>query len=371
MPKSIPKPGNPDKQASADDPAKAKAKAKKPGRFAPLVAWIKKLFIVRVLTYYSNAQGSLIASGLAYQAIFAVFAAVWVGFSVVGLVVAGNHSLQQPLIDLLANAVPGLIKDAANPSGAIDAKTLLNAGAFTLSGIIALLSVLVTALGWLSSARTGIRILFGLPQLKTNFVILKLRDLGVGIGLAVLLIISAALSVAGSAATTALLPLIGVSSKSIVGAVVGRIVTLAVMFILDAVTLGGFFGVMSGVRLPFRRLVGGALVGAIGLGALKVLGGSLLGVSKHNPLLASFAVILGLLIFFNFVCQVILISAAWIRVGMDDRGLPMDPKAEAAKAERERADAAAAEAARLAARPRGLARVFGRSRPRPEVTGPR
>ncbi len=349
-----PKPGS--LSASADQ---GQATSKKPGRFAPLIAWVQKLFVVRVLQYYSNAQGSLLASGLAYQAIFAVFAAVWVGFSVVGLVVAGNRDLQQPLIDILSNAVPGLIKDGPGTSGAIDPKMLLNAGAFTLSGIIALVSVLVTALGWLSSARTGIRVLFGLPQVKRNFLVLKLRDLGVGVGLAILLIISAALSVAGSAATTALLPLIGVSSTSFIGALAGRVVTLAVMFVLDAVTLGIFFSVMSGVKLPFRRLVGGAIVGAIGLGALKVLGGSLLGVSKHNPLLASFAVILGLLIFFNFACQVILISAAWIRVGMDDRGLAMDPKAEAARLERER-QRDDAEAAARAAKPHGIGRLLRR-----------
>jgi membrane protein len=137
----------------------------------------------------------------------------------------------------------------------------------------------------------------------------------------VAIIVSTALSVAGSAATTALLPLIGVSSHSFFGAALGRGVTLGVMFLLDAFTLGAFFGVMSGVRIPLRRLVGGVLLGALGLGILKVLGGSLLGVSKNNPLLASFAVILGLLIFFNFVCQVILLAAAWIKVGMTDRGL--------------------------------------------------
>lgn len=290
-------------------------------RFAAVIAWVKSLFVVRVFMYYGNAQGPLIASGLAYQAIFAVFAAVWVGFSVVGLVVAGNYDLQRPLIDLLSNAVPGLIRGNGSTSGAIDPKTLLNAGAFTISGVIALVGVLVTALGWLASARTGIRILFGLPQASTNFLLLRLRDLGVGIGLAIALIVSAALSVAGSAATTALLPLIGVSSDSFAGALLGRIATLAVMFLLDAVTLGAFFTVMSGVRLPFRRLVGGVLVGAIALGALKVVGGSLLGVSKNNPLLASFAVILGLLIFFNIVCQVILVAAAWITVSMKDHGL--------------------------------------------------
>jgi membrane protein len=88
----------------------ADKKAKKPSRFAPLVAWVQKLFVVRVFLYYSSAQGALLASGLAYQAIFAIFAAVWVGFSVIGLVVAGNHQLQEPLITLLSNAVPGLIK---------------------------------------------------------------------------------------------------------------------------------------------------------------------------------------------------------------------------------------------------------------------
>jgi membrane protein len=316
-------------ESAGIEPKKAEQPAK-PGRFAPILAWLKKLFVVRVFLYYSRAQGPLLASGLAYQAIFAVFAAVWVGFSVVGLVVAGNHDLQTPLISVLSNAVPGLIKTPGG-SGAIDPKMLVNAGAFTLSGIIALVGVLVTALGWLASARIAIRILFGLPQPKTNFLLLRLRDLGVGVGLAIALIVSAALSVAGSALTTALLPIIGVSSHSFLGALAGRVVTLAVMFLLDTVTLGAFYRVMAGVQIPFRRLIGGVLLGAIALGALKVLGGSLLGVSKNNPLLASFAVILGLLIFFNFACQIILISAAWIKVGMTDRAVRMAPPQDAAE----------------------------------------
>jgi membrane protein len=348
-----------------DAPVDTGTTAKKPSRFAPVIAWVKSLFVVRVFLYYSSAQGPLLASGLAYQAIFAIFAAVWVGFSVIGLIVAHDKSLQEPLITVIANAVPGLIKATPTSTGAIDPSMLLNAGAFTLSGIIALVGVLVTALGWLASARTGIRLLFGLPQPKTNFLILKLRDLAVGIGLAIALIVSAGLSVAGSALTTVLLPLIGVSEHSVVGAVFAKIVTLAVMFILDAVTLGSFFSIMAGVKIPFRRLVGGVLVGAIALGALKVLGGSLLGVSKNNPLLASFAVILGLLIFFNFVCQVILISASWIKVGMADRNMPMDPVAEAARLEQERRDVEAAEAADRASRPRGLARLLPWRHPRP------
>jgi membrane protein len=294
---------------------------KRPSRFAPVIEWVKKLFVVRVLIYYSNAQGALLASGLAYQAIFAVFAAVWVGFSIVGLVVAGNHQLQQPLIDLLADSVPGLIKSSPSAAGAIDPKTLLNAGAFTLTGIIALVGVLVTALGWLASARTAIRIIFGIPQSKTNFVLLRLRDLAVAIGFGLALVVSAALSVAGSTATGLGLDLLGISAHSLLANIVGKSVTIALSFLLDAVILGALFRVLSGVQIPWRRLVGGVVVGAVGLGILKTLGGTLLGVSKSNPLLASFAVILGLLIFFNFVCQVILLSGSWVSVALNDRGL--------------------------------------------------
>jgi membrane protein len=301
----------------------AKQKTRRPSRLAPLIGWARKLFVVRVVLYYSNAQGALLASGLAFQAIFAVFAGVWVGFSVIGLIVAGNHQLQQPLIDLLATSVPGLIKSSAESSGAIDPKTLLNAGAFTLTGVIALVGVLVTALGWLSSARTALRIIFGVPQSKTNFALLKLRDLAVAVGFGLALVVSAALSVAGSTATGLGLDLLGISPHSLLGNLVGKSVTIALSFLLDAVILGALFRVLSGVQIPWRRLVGGVVVGAVSLGVLKTLGGTLLGVSKNNPLLASFAVILGLLIFFNFVCQVILLSGSWVSVALNDRGLEL------------------------------------------------
>jgi membrane protein len=300
----------------------AKPNPKKPSRFAPLIGWVRKLFVVRVFLYYSNAQGALLASGLAFQAIFAAFAAVWVTFSVIGLVVAGDAHLQKPLIDFLADNVPGLIRSSSG-SGAIDPKLLLSAGTFTFSGVIALVGVLVTAVGWLGSARTAIRIIFGVPQSKTNFFLLKLRDLGVALGFGIALMISAALSVAGSAATGFGLDLLGISPHSLAGNIAGKSVTITLSFILDAVILGALFRVLTGVRIPWRRLLGGVVVGAITLGALKVLGGSLLGVSKNNPLLASFAVILGLLIFFNFVCQVILLSASWVSVAVDDRGLEL------------------------------------------------
>lgn len=185
------------------------------GPLARVVARVMGLFPVRVFLFYASAQGPLLASGLAYQAIFAVFAALWVGFSIAGLIVAGNAALQQPIIALLSSAIPGLIKATPTSNGAIDPTTLLNAGVIGWTGAIALVGVLVTAIGWLASARAAVRIIFGLPQETTPFALQKLRDLAIALGFALVLVISAALSVAGSAATGALLGLIGISPTSV------------------------------------------------------------------------------------------------------------------------------------------------------------
>ena len=55
-----------------------------------------------------------------------------------------------------------------------------------------------------------------------------------------------------------------------------------------------------------------------------MLGNSLLGGASNNPLIASFAVFIGLLIWFNLVCQVVLAAAAWVAVGIKDDRIVLD-----------------------------------------------
>ncbi len=303
--------------------AAGKAGDPAPGGIARLIARVMASRPVRVLLHYGASRGPVLASGLAYQGLFAVFAGLWVGFAIAGLVIQGDVGLRQSLIDTLAQSVPGLIDDGSG-SGAIEPDQLLDTGVFGWTGAIALVGLLVTALGWLASARDSVRLIFRLPPLVANIVLLKLKDLGLAVAFGLAIAVSSVLSVAGTAATGAVLDATGIGSDSVAGAVIGRVVTLGVMFALDAVVLGALYRVLSGVRIPWARLRGGALIGAAGLGALKVLGSALLGGASSNPLLASFAVILGLLIFFNFVCQVILIAASWIAVGIFDSDYVLD-----------------------------------------------
>lgn len=310
--------------------------ARQPTGIPALIDRIFQLKPVRVFFQYAGNGGALMASGLAYAAIFAVFAALVVGFAVIGLVLQGDVALQNSVIGSVSRAVPGLI-DTGDGSGAIDPDDLLDSGGLAGLGAVGLAGLLFTALNFLASAREAVRRIFAVAQPTTFFLLLKLKDLGLAIAFGVAVVVSAVLSTASTAALGSVLETIGVPSDSGVGTVLGTTIGLLVVLALDTAVLAGLYRVLAGVPIPRARLFGGALLGGIGLGVLKALGGALLGGATRNPLLASFAIIIGLLIFFNLICQVILISASWIAVGMADNGIAADPDAaEAERAQSER-----------------------------------
>src|SRR5690554_5119142 len=304
-----------------------------------LIAWVQGLRPVRVFLHYSESRGPLLAGGLSFQAIFAVFAALWVGFSVAGLLVEANPDIRQAFFRVLNQSVPGLI-DTGSGDGIVDPDDLQTGVVLSWTGAIALGGLLFTALNWLASARDAIRTLFGLPGELVNFFLLKLKDIGLGIGFGAALLVSSALLVFSTQTLNFALDFLGIDQGSILGTLAGRAVGLALMFVLDAAALAALYRLLSGLQIPWKRLLVGSLIGAGGLGVLKVLGSALLGGASRNPLLASFALIIGLLIWFNLICQVILLAASWIAVGMADAGLIPDPRIAAArrKEEQERAE---------------------------------
>jgi membrane protein len=305
-------------------------------RIAAITAWIQGLKAVRVLTHYGRERGPILASGLAYQALFAVFAGLWVAFSIAGLIVSRDSGLQGAIIDLLDETIPGLIDGDGDGSGAVKPDVLSSGAGFTLSGVIALAGLLFLALGWLDAARASVRSMLDLPPIERNIVVQKLLDLVGGIAFAVLLLAAAGLSFAGSSATSLVLDWLGVSRDSVVGFVVGRTVSIVVSVLVYALALFGLYRLLSGAKMPWRFLRGGILLGAVGIAALTVLSGLLLGGASNNPLIASFAVIAGLLIYYNFVCQVILLAASWMAVGIDDEGFVLDEKVFETRLERAR-----------------------------------
>lgn len=317
---------SPDAQAVRDDEYAKPALGAKPTPEKPktgIAALIEKILAlraVRTFLHYGSMGGALLAAGMTYQAVFALFAAIWVAFSVLGFVIVANPTLQSAIFDAIDNAVPGVVGE----NGLISPDTLTQTDGLTWTAAIALIGLLLTAVGFLASMRDAIRRIFELPPIATPFALQKAKDLGLALGFGAVILISAILSVVSTAALGAVFNLVGIDDESLFAVIVARAIGYVIVFAIDLVTLAAAFRVLSAIRIPPKRLFVGAAIGAAALGILKAavtLG--LIGGTSNNPLLAGFAV-LGLMIFLNFVCQAMLVSASWISVGMKDAGI--DPR---------------------------------------------
>ncbi|WP_187270790.1 YihY/virulence factor BrkB family protein [Lacisediminihabitans profunda] len=289
-------------------------------RIQSLIVRMQRLRVARVFVRYSEKNGPILAAGLSLAALYSVFAGLYVGFTIFGLYLKADPQLRDAVVNTVALSVPGLIDTGDGSGGAINIDALFTSSSLTWSGAIALAALLFTTLGWFGAARAAVRTVFDLPPDKTFFLLRKLRDLGLVVGFGAVTVLSAAISVFSTSALSFLLDLIGIDGHSGFADAAARVIGLTLVLVLDTIVLASLFRVLSGQRLPGRRLLTGSVLGALALGILKVLGATIIGGAGRNPLLASFAVIVGLLIWFGLVCQVLLISATWIAVDMADHG---------------------------------------------------
>ncbi len=283
-----------------------------------LIARVMTVRPIRVFLRYSEKNGPILAGGLSLTALYSVFAGLYVGFALLGLSIQSNPSLRSAVIGAVSTSVPGLINTGSG--GAIDLNALFRSRVLGWSSIVAGVALLATALSWFASARSAVRAVFDLGPDKTFFLLLMLRDLGLVVAFALVALASATISVVSTSALTFVFSLLGIDSKATFAVVVARVIGLLLVLAIDTLVLAALFRVLLAVRIPRRRLLTGSLLGGIGLDLLKVLGATIVGGAGRNPLLASFAVILGLLVWFGLVCQVMLLSATWIAVDLADHG---------------------------------------------------
>ncbi len=267
----------------------------------PALAWVR----------YRDAQGNLLAGGVAYYGFFSIFPALALGAAIFGFVLQGRPDLVQTITDYLDDLLPGVIRSASNPDGFIEI-TAPQTTTLTITTVVSLVVLLASGIGWVGAMRRGIRAVFGLERM-TNIVTAKLRDvvvlLTLGLGIAVSAIGTSLLfGLAGTVAVAIGLPENGIL-VTIFGLVVGAGFDTLLMVIL--------LRLLAGVALPWKNLRNGAVFGAVGLTLLKLSAGVLVGRATANPLLGAVAVAVGLLFWLNLMSRLVLFSAAWAAVDWD------------------------------------------------------
>jgi membrane protein len=292
------------------------------------LAW----FPVRVWRHFLRHNGFLLAAGVSYQALFAIFAAIYLAFAIAGLWLGGSARATAAMIDLVNSYIPGLISDDGSGLFTIEQVTRIatsSAGVLGATGLVALVVVMWTAIGFVTFARRAVRDIFGLPPDLRNYALLKARDLLAAVVFGAALVAGSILNYAGTWAIGRVFVLLGWSTDSWWYQAGAYVASIVASFAVFATALAALVRFLTGTSLPWGRIWPGALLGGGAITVLQLGAGLLVSYTPSNPLLATFVVFVGLLLWFRVMGVIVLVAAAWIAVAAEDGDIPLLLRTEA------------------------------------------
>lgn len=258
--------------------------------------------LARAYQRYQDRRGDRLAAAMTYFGFLSFFPLLALAYALLGYLVGVSERARAYLVDATHSLLPGLAQR-------LPVEQIAQAKA--AAGIIGLVGLLITGLGWVGAARESMREIWGTdPNGGGNFLMKKLTDVGLLAFLGTMMILSVAVSGTAISATHAVLGLLGLADVVGMGTALW-VLSICVAAVFDAVVFLVVFSKISGTRAPWRRLVKGALFGAVGFELLKLIATLLIGSVTRNPVYASFAVVVGLLVWIDVVSRFFLFTAAW------------------------------------------------------------
>lgn len=273
-----------------------------------VIARALSLTPVRAFLRYSERRGAMLADSVTYRTLFSIFAAVLLGFSLAALWLSGDSEAWSALVAAVDRTIPGLVGEG----GLIKVDNIALPVGLSIAGVFSLVGLVGAAIGAIGSLRTAMRLLCDKLTDDVPIWLVLLRNVALAIGVGAALIASAAVTMLGTAGLGTVAGWLGLAGDDRALAWGTRALAILVTFVLDAAVIAVLFRVLSGVRAPAKALWIGSLLGAVGLTALQLLSGLFVGGAASNPLLASFASLIALLLWINLSAQVILIATSYI-----------------------------------------------------------
>lgn len=281
-------------------------------------------FPVRVWRHFLQHNGFLLAASISYQSLFALFATIYAAFAVVGLWLGASTTAVDALINVVNTYIPLLIS-ASGPVSPNDVLAVArdSSGVLAVTGAVALGVAIWTAIGFVTFTRRAVRDIFGLPFDTRNYVLLKVRDFGAALLFGLALVLGAALGLVAGGIVQQLFDLFDVPYESATIDVLSRFASVVVAIVLNAAALTCLIRFLTGTSLPWRKIIPGSILGGTALSLLQLGAGFLAVYSPTNPLLATFSVLIGFLLWLRIAGIVILVAASWVAISADDDGIPL------------------------------------------------
>lgn len=282
-------------------------------------------FPIRVWRHFLQHNGFLLSAGVSYQALFAAFATVYVVFASVGLWLGGSQEAVNGLIDLINSYIPGIISNSGGLFTPAQVTRIAtgSSGVLSITGAIAAGALIWTAIGSITFSRRAVRDIFGIPPDPRSYLLLKATDFLAAAAFGTALLVGWALTSAGTWALDVLFTFLGWSTGSVWFSLGVSAIALVLLFALNTAVLAVLVKFLTGTALRWRRVWPGAILGGTATAILQIGAGLAFTYTPTNVLLATFAVFIGLLLWFRLVGIVVLVAASWMAVSTIDADMPL------------------------------------------------
>jgi membrane protein len=270
--------------------------------------------VVRMQEHYGAVKAGQQAGAVTYFGFLSVFPILALAFFVVGYVARVYPGAQDNLVTAIDQVLPHIIGNGPGQLSLADVQD--SAGRV---GVIGLVGVVYSGLGWLSAMRGALVIVFEEPAKdQPNFVVGRLRDLLTLVVIGFVLIVAVAVSGLVSGYSRDVLDWVGLGSEL---SWLLWLLSLAFGLAANSVLFFALFKLLADPPTPNRSLWSGALLGAVGFEALKQVSGLLLRSTQGQPAFQAFGIALILLVWINYFSRVVMYAAAWAHTSPEARAL--------------------------------------------------
>ena len=248
------------------------------------------------------------AGGIAYTAMFSVFAVLVIGVNLL-MVVLGNHpTIRAAVVDSINSMLPGVI-DGGNGRGLVTESQVTLTSALNLGSVVAAGALIYSVISLMGTLKIALRAMFGLVNPAMRPVVGQLANIAGFLVIVAGVLVTAVASVVTTTLSGSVGRALGLP-ESLTGTGVW-LTTLLISFLIDTGVLSLLITI-CGIRPPRRDLVLGCMLGAFALGVLRQVGTGAVGSVTRNPLLASFAAIAVLILWLHLTSRIVLLMAAWM-----------------------------------------------------------
>jgi membrane protein len=259
---------------------------------------------VKTQQHYGDTKAGQQAGAVTYFGFLSVFPILALAFFVIGYVSKVVPESRDTLVEAIDSMLPGIIGTGDNQLQLEDIENA--AGAV---GLIGLVGVLYSGLGWLSALRDALIAVFALPaREQPNFVMGKVRDLLTLVVIGVVMLVAVAVTGVVAGFSEDLLGWVGLSAE--LGWLV-KLLTIALGLPANTLLFLVMFRLLAAPDIPFRALLSGAVVGAVGFEILKQASTLLIKTTEGQPAFQAFGIALILVVWINYSSRVALYAASW------------------------------------------------------------